>query len=112
LYWDTDAYYVDDPQQEAGAFIRKNKLISGSEYAWKFDYFSTSPKEITAISVPLQVGQARGAGQLIDELVRIKNVDPQRIAVLLADEKMLFPVLYSLPQSVESSQRYHGLPVA
>jgi len=111
LYWDTDAYYTDDIRQEAGAFIRKNKLIREGSYKWKFDYFATAPREITSMAVPLQVGQARGAGQLIDELVRTKNIDPQRIAVLLADEKMLFPVLYSLPQSVRAVNVTMGFPL-
>ena len=111
LYWDTDAYYTDDPIQEAGAFIRKNKLIKGSDYKWKSNYLESIPKNIISIGVPLQVGQARSAGQIIDELVREKNTDPQRIAVLLADEKMLFPVLYSLPASVGAVNVTMGFPL-
>ena len=111
LYWDTDNYYTDDEKQEAGAFIRKNKLIRGEDYRWKSDYFATIPKQITAMAVPLQVGQARSAGQIIDELVTTQQIDPRRIAVLLADEKMLFPVLYSLPQSVGAVNVTMGFPL-
>jgi RecB family exonuclease len=110
LYWDADTYYADQPQQEAGTFFRKNSLIRG-DYRWKSDQLASAPMQVTAVGIPLQAGQARSAGQILDRLVREEGVDPQRTAVILPDERMLFPMLYALPASVGAVNVTMGFPL-
>lgn len=112
LYWDTDSYYVDDENQEAGKFIRKNKLINSLEYNWKFDFLKSVPKEIFSIGVSSPLAGVRQAGQVLQELICDKGVVSNRIAVVLPDEKMLFPVLYSLPECVEAINVTMGFPLS
>ena len=52
------------------------------------------------IGVPLQVLQAKTAGQIVDELPHDASV-MNRTAVVLPDEQLLLPVLYSLPDHIE-----------
>ncbi|MCX6275466.1 MAG: PD-(D/E)XK nuclease family protein [Bacteroidetes bacterium] len=110
IYFDTDNYYTDDLRQEAGTFIRKNSLISG-EYLWKENLLEKDEKTIEMIGVPLQVLQAKTAGQIISGLPH----DPQvmnRTAVVLPDEQLLMPVLYALPAHIEDVNVTMGYPLS
>ncbi|MEO8088130.1 MAG: PD-(D/E)XK nuclease family protein, partial [Bacteroidota bacterium] len=110
VYFDADSYYTDDPRQEAGFFIRKNSLIDG-KYSWKQDFLVKEEKKIEMIGVPLQVLQAKTAGQIIHELPH----DPlvmNRTAVVLPDEQLLMPVLYALPAHVEDVNVTMGYPLS
>ena len=109
-YWDTDAYYTNDPGQEAGKFIRENKMIKDN-YKWKAEHFKDIPKQIEFAGIPLMVGQTRYAGQILQEMIDKNNFIPEKTAVVLPDEKLLFPVLYSIPDAVEDINVTMGYPL-
>lgn len=109
-YWDTDAYYTNDPGQEAGKFLRNNKLI-GDNYKWKAEHFKDIPKNIEFVGIPLMVGQTRYAGQILQEMIDQNQFVPEKTAVVLPDEKLLFPVLYSIPESVQDINVTMGYPL-
>ncbi len=109
-YWDTDAYYTNDHGQEAGKFIRENKLIKDN-YKWKANHFKDIPKSIQFAGIPLMVGQTRYAGQILQEMMDAGNFIPEKTAVVLPDEKLLFPVLYSIPESVQDINVTMGYPL-
>ncbi len=95
LYWDTDSYYLLDPKEEAGDFLR--------EYTAKwpesvlFDAQSLeSPKGVTIHSVPQQMAQAQLGADLVTDLLN-QGAKPEETAIVLADEKLLIPLLYALP---------------
>ncbi len=110
VYFDADTYYTDDQRQEAGTFIRKNNLISEG-YSWKENLLAHDGKKIEMIGVPLQVLQAKTAGQIISEM----PLDPETMnntAIVLPDEQLLMPVLYALPQGVEDVNVTMGYPLS
>lgn len=109
-YWDTDAYYTNDHGQEAGKFIRENRLIK-DDYKWKADHFKEIPKQIQFAGIPLMVGQTRYAGQILQEMIDKGEFVPEKTAVVLPDEKLLFPVLYSIPESVPDINVTMGYPL-
>lgn len=109
VYFDADSYYTDDKRQEAGSFIRKNSLIEG-DFSWKENILGSDAKKLEMIGVPLQVLQAKTAGQIIEQLPH----DPlvmNRTAVVLPDEQLLMPVLYALPSHVEDINVTMGYPL-
>ena len=110
IYWDTDRYYVDDHGQEAGKFIRENSLVK-DPFLWKGNYFNDIPKNIEFVGIPLMVGQARYAGQLLADIIKTPDFIPEKTAVVLPDEKLLFPVLYSIPEEVEQVNVTMGYPL-
>ena len=110
VYWDADRYYTDDARQEAGRFLRGSKLTH-EQFNWKFDYFRNQARRIVSVGVPLQIGQARSAGMLLDTLVKETGSAPHEIAVVLADERLLFPMLYSLPESIGAVNVTMGFPL-
>jgi len=109
-YWDTDSYYTNDHGQEAGKFIRENRLVKDN-YKWKADHFKNIPKEIEFAGIPLMVGQTRYAGQILQEMIDKGQFNPEKTAVVLPDEKLLFPVLYSIPEAVTDINVTMGYPL-
>lgn len=100
LLWDVDVYYYKDQIQEAGIFLRRNlEIFKKKETDTIDDHFKT-PKEIHITAVAGQMGQA----QLVhDELQNLmaQQVPMSKVAVVLANEKLLWPVLKLLPKEIE-----------
>jgi ATP-dependent helicase/nuclease subunit B len=95
FFWDGDPYFLDDDDQEAGHFLRKNIGIFGNVLT-KEKASSFSSQDIRIISVPGAAGQARVVSQVIDgwssEAEQLLNT-----AVVLANEQLLDPILKQLP---------------
>ncbi len=102
IYWDTDAYYMQDDRQEAGLFLRKHALstILGPTFPEKHpEHLRNSDKNIQLIGVPLEVGQAKAMGEkLLQCLQAQKGINLERTAIVLPGEHMLFPVLHAIPE--------------
>jgi ATP-dependent helicase/nuclease subunit B len=100
VIWDADKYYVEDQVQEAGHFLRRNfKTFSNKNLNFIGEYFKEE-KNIDVIAVPKQMGQSQTVSTIVRNLLD-KGVAPDSIAIVLANEKLLWPVLKMLPESVE-----------
>ncbi|MEO5571784.1 MAG: PD-(D/E)XK nuclease family protein [Bacteroidia bacterium] len=110
LYWDADAYYSDDPMQEAGNYFRKKKLLN-ENFLWKKNYFESQEKEIMMTGVPLHVGQAKYLGDEIGKQISFGKFEENKTVIVLPDENLLFPVLYSLPKELNSFNVTMGYPL-
>lgn len=100
MLWDADRYYVDNQVQEAGVFLRRNfKKFPQKNANFVGDYFKEE-KNIDVIAVPKQMGQAQTVSNIVNDLLG-KGVAADSIAIVLANEKLLWPVLKMLPDSVE-----------
>lgn len=112
LLWDADSYYMDDPKQEAGDYLRQwfRKWPEWSSL-WKSAGFMSAPKKIEVIGVPDLVGQVKFAGNLLGEWNQQNSLN-ERTAVVLPDEKLLVPLLNSLPESIEAVNITMGLPLS
>jgi len=111
VYWDADAYYLDDPRQEAGRFLRDYKAnITFGELNWTGDTLRVGNKSINITGVPGNVGQAKLAGELLTELV-LKKGTADGIALVLVDEGLLLPVLNSIPIETGDFNVTMGFPL-
>ncbi len=95
LYWDSDGYYMLDPNEEAGDFLR---AYTGK---WPesivFDSNSlTKQKEVFIHGVPQQMAQSQLGADLVTQLLN-DGAKPEETAIVLADEKLLIPLLYAMP---------------
>jgi len=107
--WDADEYYLKDNTQEAGEFLRHNlKKWGGKEFKWVTEGIKTLPKTIRITGVPNNSAQAGLAGELLKE---IRSPD-EKTAVVLQDENLLFPLLYSLPAGAGEMNITMGLPLS
>jgi hypothetical protein len=109
-FWDIDAFYFKNPTHEAGRYFRRHveqKLIK-KESKFINTFLTSNPKKIRVLSVANQVTQAKLAGFLLEKMLNeiiAKNKFYQftqsrnHTAILLPDESLLLPMLYSLPES-------------
>ncbi len=113
LYWDADEYYLNDPSQEAGKFLRRNKSVfytDESAFRWAGNTLRTEAKNIRIIGAAKNITQAKLAGTLLSELLS-KNASLRSTALVLADENLLFPVLNSIPQEITEINVTMGYPL-
>ena len=110
LLWDADKYYVNNDLQEAGAFIRNYKLNINNEFLWLEDNIVQNPKTIHITATQGKVLQAKYAGNIIEQFVS-ENENINDIALVLADENLLFPVLNSLPENLKHFNITMGIPL-
>lgn len=109
IIWDTDQYYMDDPRQEAGFFLRDyklNKELGGFNQI--HGDFLNPDRNIFTCGIPGKIGQARIAGSIVNSLPLDKH---QNTAIVLADESMLLPVLNSLPDHLDKFNVTMGFPL-
>ena len=102
FYFDADRYYVDDELQEAGLFMRKNSWQHGLRNA-----LGEFPAVLGAKTDPVDLISASGKvaqAKLLSKLLVGKVADkasPIQVAIILADESLLIPLLQSLPEGVD-----------
>ena len=135
VFWDFDRYYLNDPHQEAGLFLRRYRELGwpglriepGPKQTFAADrnQLTHSEKTIRVVGVPTASLQAKVAGQLyadwsgtageeeqmssLQEMTSVPLHPPKRTAIVLADESLLVPVLYSLDTSVRDLNVTMGL---
>ena len=137
FYWDDHHFFMDDPDHKASLFIRENRQLFGNsmsdsgEGSVKYsetDAETDSGKGFAAgnrqtsgrhqpprgewhiIDTPSDSAQAVMMAQLLENEGITDGDDLTSTAVILADEKLLMPVLGSLPSSVEEVNVTMGHP--
>ena len=113
IFWDSDSYYLDNKTQEAGNFQRtyKSDHVLGQTFAKEASKRFEKPKSMTATGVSLEVGQAKAMGEMLDELAMREDFQPEETVIVLPQEYMLFPVLHSLPDSIDQVNITMGYPL-
>jgi hypothetical protein len=113
IVWDLDAYYFNDPQQEAGTFLREysKDTLLGKTFPKDAPALIDTEKRMTATGVSLEVGQAKALGEVLSEIARSPDFEPKKTVVVLPQEHMLFPVLHSIPDEVEKVNITMGYPL-
>lgn len=104
VYWDIDYTFLNDPYHDAGLFIRRFKESWGKYTSQPFEWISHSfseAKNINIIGTPKTVGQAKIAGQIVEQIQQ-SGQSLDKTALVLGEENLLIPMLYSLPKSVGS----------
>lgn len=108
---DTDRWYVDDPNQEAGKFFRELREKWDAKFLTPpSDFFETIQKKIRINGTPKQVAQTKFAGLAVREILT-EHPDPKETAVVLGDENFLFPLLESMPKEVREINVTMGYPL-
>ncbi len=94
FYWDYDPYYIDNPIQEAGMFLRENirEFPPADGYVKNISPLR-DPRNIHVIPTPSYVLQAKIVPQLLEKHHLPYNTNT---AVVLADETLLLQLLYGL----------------
>lgn len=112
IFWDADEYYVNDNLQEAGTFLRHNfKSLNIKSPLWVDNNFiNTKNKSINIVGAALNVGQAKALGDKLSDIIKTGSMSLENTAVILPDESLLMPVLYSIPAEVKKMNVTMGFP--
>jgi hypothetical protein len=104
IYWDVDQAFLNDPYHDAGLFVRRFKSswkhYKSNPFEWILDDFS-HPKNIQIIGTPKTIGQAKITGSIVEKIIKDNpNTTLDKVAVVLGEENLLVPLLYSLPSTI------------
>lgn len=101
FYWDIDDYYMKDERQEAGMYLRayQQRPHFSASFSPPFPQrLAEIEKAICITAVASEVGQAQVVGAQLQALIDAQGSDfvPNKIAIVLANEALLLPVLHTL----------------
>jgi hypothetical protein len=114
FYWDFDNHYIRNEKDDTGLFLRENIRILGDDMGSEISHDNLPPPGDTSrdwqiISAPSDVAQAKLVPLLMDEMLS-GDEDPDKVAVVLADERLLMPLLSSVPAQVKDINVTMGYP--
>jgi RecB family exonuclease len=116
FYWDFDNYYLADERQEAGMFMRENLRRYPPVAMFEADNFA-KPKQIRSVATASGVLQCKYVNSWLTRLRDQKRkTDPtwepgKETAIVLTDENLLVPLLYSLPPDISEINITMGYPL-
>lgn len=100
IIWDMDNYYVQNPIQEAGTFIRRYlKKWPNKNSDW-FNKGFEETKNINIYECNSRYGQVKA---LTNTLQKQNTQEALRTAIVLNEEDLLLPLLYALPNNIETA---------
>ncbi len=113
FFWDYDHYYVDNEEQEAGLFLRENMRRFPQRMSLPGENnFFRSPKEISVIAAPSDSLQCKYVQEFLTQVEERMGRKPDKeTAVVLTDENLLVPLLYSIKPEVDKINITMGYPL-
>lgn len=113
VYWDIDAYFLEDKEHDASLFMRHYKN------SWKYykkkpfknisNHFSEE-KNIEIIGIPKNIGQAKYISKLLKKLHK-NPLQLNKTAVVLGNESLLIPTINAIPEEVDAINITSGFPL-
>jgi CRISPR/Cas system-associated exonuclease Cas4 (RecB family) len=129
VYWDVDAYYVNNNAQEAGKFFREyqehpvlgntfpkdmpsNLLMGfkGPDIEAQQPGGAQEKKSFKVFGAAQPVGQAKVMAQVLQQQLE-SGINPEDTLIVLPDENLLLPVLHSVSGYVEKLNVTMGFPI-
>ncbi len=114
FYFDADGYYLDDELQEAGLFIRRSiKKLGLKNALGEAPSNLKNPKQIQVIQANGHAAQAKAINEFLSaEVLSSGSDDPEKTAIIIADESLLIPVLQTIPEGAGKVNVTMGYPLA
>ena len=116
--WDSTGPILSDRDNSAGRFVAINRRDFPQpdwirSYASKSDT-STLPSRLIRVAAPSKVMQVKIASERIADLMKEIGEQPFReakVALVVPDESLLLPLLYSLPKNIKELNLTMGYPL-
>ena len=111
VYWDIERYLFDDRKHSASYFL--NKYMKEWKYyqkkpQTKIGNYYQEEKKFQFVEVQKNIGQAKYVGELLS---KYSSDTLNSTAIVLADEKLLIPIINSLPANISSVNITMGVPL-
>ena len=111
VFWDADEYYYNNPNHEAGGFLREQRAKWHEiDFKGVGDYFSKPKTAFDVVGCPKNIAQAKVVSQVLNQFSE-EDLDYSNTAIILADEGLLYPVLNQLPEKVKALNVTMGSPL-
>lgn len=118
FFWDTAGPVINDRTSAAGRYVMHN-VEAWPSPEWARPFMSASevsemPESMKVIAVPSNSFQAKVACDVIDDMAEratASDFEDAKVAVVLPDESLLIPMLYSLPDNVKDVNLTMGYPL-
>ena len=107
--WDADPFYLDDPLQEAGRYLRRSIDTLGIGELPPQAGILEKERRIRKVETPNALAQAVYVAQRLTEMSTEERADA---AIVLAQEDLLLPLLQRLPGDIGRVNVTMGLPLA
>jgi len=104
VLFDGDEWYVNDPQIEAGTFIRQATQVLGKLPI--ANHFCSKGKHLQIVAASSAVAQCKWVMNVLQEM---SEDDIENTAIVLPDESMLPAVIESIPDQVKSANVSMGI---
>lgn len=112
FYWDYNLPMQNDEYSISAVSMLQNKQRFPSSYTINEQKVELLP-DIELVAIPSNIGQTKYAGEIINNLLKQnQEMDFANTVVVLPDEKLLMPMLNSVPASVESVNVTMGYPLS
>lgn len=109
--WQYDEKLLKNPDHEAFRFIRE--YIKRFPMPDDFDYqLKSRPKSINVYAVPSRTAQVKLAAKILKEKIAPQDPDFENTGLILPDESLLQPVLFSIPEEVKRLNVSMGFPIS
>lgn len=112
FFWDYSEFYLKDPENEAGSFLRTNLVQFPQPKDFKLEDEETFKRKIKLVAVPGNITQAQAVNLpgVIDNFGVNSRFD--NTAFVLADENLLIPVISSVGTHFRGINITMGYPFA
>lgn len=104
FYWDYESLWLKDKDNRASFFSRSNMRDFPSELNIS-DSETDCERDINVIGIPSAIGQTKYVAEILSDLIKNKEVSANRnyldTAIVLSDENLLIPTLYSIPRNFD-----------
>lgn len=116
FYWDIDAYYMDDKNQEAGYNLRAHQAKPYFQASFKKPFptrIQDNLKKISFFEVNTIAEQAGLVNTYLQQLIAQEgnSFKPHQAVIVLANEDLFLPVLHALPANLQSVNTTLGYPI-
>lgn len=110
FYWDYDSGFLRDTENPASMFCSDNMKLFPSNYYLKPEPEDLKAKVINMVGVPSAVGMTKYVCEVLEEIGKDEN-SWMKTAVVMPDEKLLVPMLYSFPPEIDKVNITMGYPI-
>lgn len=110
FFWDYHTWYTNTDIHEAGFYIRKNITSFPQSKPLPDENLRNTERKLYFVPVSSNSGQASALPHIFNKL-NLNAGESENTAVVLADEELLLPALYALPDSVSAVNVTMGYPV-
>lgn len=118
FFWDAAGPVINDKSSTAGRYVQYN-MQRWQSPSWALPYLSKSavdrmPANMKVIAVPSNSMQTKIIAEELEDMhhrLPDKDFADTKVAVVLPDEHLLIPMLYSLPDGIEDVNLTMGYPL-